>query len=264
MLLSGTQFVSNVFNYGLLVLANSSSYTSWFSALEALATIPARDRSQFILGLEYALGLSPGAAKEFALITLLWLYGLYPAGDSTATAQAQVRQIVSECDKRRGGCVILSGDVHNGYVSQLGTSTRELTSPSVSAPGVAQSLVVSLDQSPSGVATAVAEATDIALQNMLQTRNVSDTSRVLADTLAFIASPSRSTYNSIVQANSPPKVPFADIGHHGFGITRCTRGSGCSLQLRGLPLGCINVPYLRFGCDFRSLYTSANASAHAE
>jgi hypothetical protein len=54
------------------------------------------------------------------------LYGLYRSEDTTAHAQAQLQQITAACDLRPRGCIILSGDVHNGYVSHRGLPAARL------------------------------------------------------------------------------------------------------------------------------------------
>ena len=242
-LLSGTQFVSNMWNYGTLTLAGST----FQPALEAVATLP-RAFSTPAVG---------GAGTADLLLSML--YGLYRSEDTTAHAQVQLQQITAACDLRPRGCIILSGDVHNGYVSQLTAKTRELTSPSVSAVGLTQNFVTTLPNT--NVATiqgAIAQSLAFDRINMLQSRVTSpaEVTRVLTSVGQFAGGV---PYDTIIAASPTPKVPFSDVGHNGFGITDCVAGQGCSLRMRGVRLGCLAQTPMPSGCVFNELYSSPRA-----
>ena len=241
-LLSGTQFMSNMWNYGALTLTG----TAFQPALQAVATLP-RAVSTSTLG--------AGTAQ----LLLAMLYGLYRSEDTTAHAQVQLQQITAACDLRPRGCIILSGDVHNGYVTQLTAKTRELTSPSVSAVGLTQNFVTTLPNTAAAtIDGAIAQSLAFDRVNMLQSRVATpqEVTRVLTNTATFGAGV---PYATIV-ANSPtPNVPFSDVGTNGFGITDCVAGQGCSLRMRGVRLGCLAQTPMPSGCVFNQIYASPRA-----
>mmetsp|Transcript_6907 Transcript_6907/g.22097 ORF Transcript_6907/g.22097 Transcript_6907/m.22097 type:complete len:460 (+) Transcript_6907:748-2127(+) len=250
-LLSGTQALSNMWNYGDITLAGTS-----FEPLLKMVATGTPDFRSVLYGT---------AGKGTTDILFAILYGLYRGSDTLAQAQGQLQQLISACDARPNGgkCTILSGDVHNGYITQHSERVAELTSPSVSAIGLVQNFVTSLPNGFADIPGAIASSTGFDMLNMLQSREAGDLASALANSQAlggalYSGDPATigSTWGEIAAAAPYPKVVAQDVAHNGFGVTHCT-AAGCSYTIRGLPIGCLSTPtpIEAIGCVFNDVHT---------
>jgi hypothetical protein len=135
-LLSGTQALSYMWQYGSVTKDDGDG--SAMATMETLAISQADERFTH-----------KDLAEAKVDLLLSNLYGLYRSGSALGSAASQVKQIVDACQHREqqmgGKCTILSGDVHNAYLAKHSPSLYELTSPSVTAPGLTQKFVATVE-----------------------------------------------------------------------------------------------------------------------
>lgn len=131
-LISGTQMKPWTWAYVFMTLWNSTDFP-----IQTVAGLDAGTAS-FLYNAPDVLAAQGSNQQVYAAI-FQSLYGMPATPDNVGLAKADVSKIVSACEAR-GGCSILSGDVHNFYTAQHANSTWEYTTASVSSSGITQNI----------------------------------------------------------------------------------------------------------------------------